>query len=89
MQQIGPMVRRRRRRPRPLVTPLLIKDIALRLDVTLMTIRSWRMGSPGRWRLPVHTKPKGERHRVLIEEQDLLEFLREFRLDLFMKWNGQ
>ena len=60
-----------------------------RLDVTLMTLRSWRDGSSVRRPLPYKMEPHGKRrHRVVIEERDLVEFLEEYRPDLAIRWNS-
>jgi hypothetical protein len=88
VEQFGePMVRRRR--PLKISRNVSIREICNTLSITPMTISIWRAGSPVRRQLPVRTEPigpSGERHRVIIREDDLVDFLEEYRPDLLDIW---
>lgn len=80
-------VKVRRRRPSwSRVVP--VAEICKRLDLTQMTVVTWRRGSPVRRPLPSYEEPigSGERHKVVIYERDLLDFLEEYRPDLLERW---
>lgn len=70
-------------------TYVTIAQICRRLDVTSMTLMSWREGTPGRRPLPYITEERGKRHRVLIAEGDLVRYLQDYRPDLAERWTSR
>lgn len=63
-----------------------LADIARRLDITLMTLATWRTGSTVRLPLEVNIYPMGRAKRVTVTESDLLTWLAAYRPDLRTKW---
>lgn len=74
------------RYPKNLPRSVSIKEICRRLDLNLMTIRSWREGSERRRKLPCQIQEYKNRRYVSIFEGDLLEYLNEYRPDLAERW---
>lgn len=65
---------------------LTLREIARRLDITLMAISLWREGSEQREPLPVIITNRGGANRVSIVETELMKWLGEYRPDLLARW---
>lgn len=62
---------------------LTTKQICQRLDVSMVTLKSWRDGSSVRRPLPAVAKKLGQRGKlVYVYWNDLLDWLAEYRPDL-------
>ena len=63
-----------------------ISDIVHRLGVSLFTVHIWRRGSTKREPLPQNVYPYGRSRRVTFDERVLKTWLKNYRPDLFDKW---
>lgn len=64
---------------------LTVAEMTRLLEVTTQAVYLWRMGSPTRRPLPVHSIRRGKSDRIFIDSDELLNWLANHRPDLLEK----
>lgn len=67
--------------------PLTIREVVERLRLTHMTLHSWRRGTLNLPPLPARVLSR-PRHRVQIDENDLIAWLSRNRPELAKQWHS-
>lgn len=79
---------------RPLPTPegrmVSLYEVSQRLNITEKSLGRWRKGGPKRRPAPVaYIRSGGAQIRIWFVETELVEWMKEYRRDMWAKWKWQ